>query len=146
MTNGRRRGHDVSGLRHDCERLLAECNGLLRMTVCNADAGRLPGARSGEVKPPGTMMDPAALKTVIPQAIAAVARARVRWLEPVQEEMDRIITAAHDRRLTDAELAEFIRAAAENMPDLFARMDQNALADALENATGLTVEKVLSHA
>lgn len=80
--------------------------------------------------------EPVAVKELVPAAVARVAQARVRWLEPIQEAMDQLIAAALNRTLSDADLVRFISRAAHNMPDLFAKMDAKALGDAMEDVLG----------
>ncbi len=38
--------------------------------------------------------------------------------------------------MTDEQLTEFLTAAAKSLPDLFAKVNVNALADSIENALG----------
>jgi hypothetical protein len=76
------------------------------------------------------------LDAIVPAAIARAADARVRWLEPLGETMDRLIAATRDGRLGPEDLDRFLTEAASNLPDLFARLDIEALADALEDALG----------
>lgn len=95
-------------------------------------AERLELANAGKSEAPV----PEPLRELIPAAVAHVAKARQRWLEPLQEEMDRLIAAARDGKLDDAELTAFLSAAAQNLPDLFARLNHDALANALEDVMG----------
>lgn len=82
---------------------------------------------------------PRALEEMIPAAVARATRARVRWLEPLGETMDQLIQAVREERLDDDALAQFLEASAQTLPDLFARLDVEALEDALEDALGAAV-------
>lgn len=90
-----------------------------------ADSGRGPADRAHS-----------RIERIAYQAIAESVGARTRWLEPVAKEMDRIIAAAADNRMTDAELIAFLEAARRKLPELFGRMDHTALAQSLEAAMG----------
>ncbi|MBX3747324.1 MAG: DUF935 family protein [Verrucomicrobiae bacterium] len=106
----------------------------------------MPGGQAAEPLPedgiearaaaPARRTHPEALDAIIPAAIARVTDARARWLEPLGETMDELIAAARDERLDDQALDRFLREAASNLPDLFAQLDHDALAGALEDALG----------
>jgi len=77
-----------------------------------------------------------AIPELVKQAMADAAGARVRWLEPLQQEIDYLVETIRVGKLTDAELGKFLESAARSLPDLFAQLDTNALADSLEDALG----------
>lgn len=96
----------------------------------NAASGADPGAESDH------QVLPAVVEEIVTAAVAESVGARRRWLEPVREELDALIARAQSGQITDADLTTFAEAAARSMPDLFARMDVNALADSLTAAMG----------
>lgn len=85
--------------------------------------------------------DPEAIPELVKQAVADATGARVRWLEPLQDEMAALIETIRSGALTDAELARFLDAAAKSLPDLFAELNINALADSIEDALGAAAVK-----
>jgi len=93
---------------------------------------RAAAATNGEVAE-------AAVDELVRQAVASSVGARVRWLDPIRAELDRLVEAARNEKLDDQALAQFIDQAARNLPDLFAQLDVNALADSIEDALGAAV-------
>jgi hypothetical protein len=71
---------------------------------------------------------------LVRQAVARVVGARERWLAPVQQELDNLVKAIQNESLDDQALVRFAEQTARNLPDLFAKMDINALADALDDS------------
>lgn len=78
--------------------------------------------------------DPEAVGAVITRAVARVADVRPRYLGPVQRELNRLILAAKSGQLSDIQLAEFLTASANRMPELFGQIDHGAFADELRVA------------
>lgn len=77
-----------------------------------------------------------AVDELVRQAVADAAGVRTRWLEPLAQELDRLIQAAQDHTIDDATLRTFLSDAARNLPDLFAALDSRSLADHLEAYLG----------
>jgi phage gp29-like protein len=76
------------------------------------------------------------ISRIVWQAMAESVGARTRWLEPVAAELDRIVQAAANQKLGDEELVAFLEAAQRRLPELFGKMDREALASSLEDAMG----------
>jgi phage gp29-like protein len=81
-------------------------------------------------------MLPETAQEIVTAAVAESIGARRRWLEPVQEQIDRLVQAAMSGEVSDADLARFAEECAREMPDLFARMDIGALAESINRALG----------
>lgn len=91
----------------------------------------------GRGKLGGEPRDPAAaVADLVRQAVAEAAGVRTRWLEPLAQELDRLIEAARDDRMSDDELRLFLLQAQRNLPDLFGQLDIGALSDHLEAYLG----------
>lgn len=73
---------------------------------------------------------------LVRQAVANAAGVRTRWIEPLAQELDRLIQAAQDQAIDDDTLMTFLADAARNLPDLFAAIDAGSLADSLEEYLG----------
>ncbi|HMP84142.1 MAG TPA: DUF935 family protein [Verrucomicrobiota bacterium] len=76
------------------------------------------------------------ISELVRQAVADAAGARVRWLEPLQEEIDALTEVIRQGKLSDEGIGRFIESAAQSLPDLFGQLNTNALADSLEDALG----------
>jgi phage gp29-like protein len=62
-----------------------------------------------------------------------------RWLAGVKPFFRKLIVAARDERVSDAELVQTLEAAQKEFPELFNKMNKEALAEALEAAMGAAV-------
>ena len=60
----------------------------------------------------------------------------VAWLAPVREAMARIEAKVKDKSATDADLLDFLEEAAAKLPELFGKMDKDALARIFEAGMG----------
>lgn len=76
------------------------------------------------------------IKNIVSIAIAQSVGARRRWLEPLSDEMEKLIQAAQSWEIPDEALVQFLEQAQRKMPALFHRMDHAALAKSLEGAMG----------
>jgi phage gp29-like protein len=59
-----------------------------------------------------------------------------RWLAGVKPFFKKLIEAARDERVSDAELVQTLEAAQKEFPELFSKLDTKALSDALEASLG----------
>lgn len=73
---------------------------------------------------------------IVRLAVADAAGVRTRWLAPLRSEMDRLIAAAKNPAISDAALVQFIADATRAMPEIFSKLDKDALAKSLEAAMG----------
>lgn len=76
------------------------------------------------------------IDAIVWRAMSDSVGARTRWLEPLAAEMNRLIEAAANERLSDTELLVFLESAQRKLPELFGKMDHAALAASLESAMG----------
>jgi hypothetical protein len=80
---------------------------------------------------------------IVRRAVATAAGVRERWLSPLAKEMDKLIEAAQSSNVSDEQLRGFIEAARKSLPELFAQMPVEVLADHIENAMGQAAVKAL---
>ena len=74
------------------------------------------------------------IRRIVEKAVAESVGARVRWLEPLRNELDGLIELAATNSVSDAELVKFAERCAKRLPLLFHKMDHRALAKSLEAA------------
>lgn len=58
------------------------------------------------------------------------------WLGPVKPIFAELVAKAQDEKITDADFIQAVEAASKSMPELFSKLDTDALADAMEAAMG----------
>ena len=117
------------------------CGRHSRGGVCGGE-GAAEGKKAGNGRVKG---DPGqAVEDLVRQAVAEAAGVRTRWLEPLAQEMERLIAAARDESLSDEALKAFLEASRRNLPDVFAQLDVGALADHLEAYLGTAAVRALS--
>lgn len=98
--------------------------------------------RSGDGKPSASVPThphthtPTHSSSALRAAAAAALGVDPAWLAPVAELLTEIERKAADDSLSDSDLIGFLEAAAARIPELFDRMDHNALAETLESALG----------
>lgn len=78
----------------------------------------------------------AATDQLINHALENLTGVEAKWLEGVKPFFARIIAAAEDQNLSDADFVKFLESAQRKMPELFSRMDSAAVAQALEETMG----------
>jgi phage gp29-like protein len=75
----------------------------------------------------------------LPERLAAALGVPSAWLGPVDSLLRELEAKAADQAVSDAELLAFGEEAAARLPELFAEMDVDALAELLERAMGAAV-------
>ncbi|MEK9752269.1 MAG: DUF935 family protein [Rhodospirillaceae bacterium] len=71
--------------------------------------------------------------------VAAELGVPAGWLNPVAGLLQDLERRAQDRNMSEADLLKFLEKARDRLPELFDRMDHQALADVLEGALGAAV-------
>ena len=62
--------------------------------------------------------------------------ARRRWLAPLREEIQRLLTTAQNDRFDDAQVVRLIRAGQERLPELFEDLDVAQFSEHLNKVAG----------
>ena len=62
-----------------------------------------------------------------------------RWLEPVRQEMERLCMMAVDPEVSHPAFLRAVQKSAEEMPELWERLDASPLAELLEKGMGAAV-------
>jgi hypothetical protein len=78
------------------------------------------------------------------EQIAAQLRIPPRWLNPIRDALDEIEKLARRRDVPDAELLTLLDRAAQRLPEVFERMDKEALQHTFEAALGGVVLNTLA--
>jgi hypothetical protein len=96
----------------------------------NLPPGLFIGARAGQPR----TQPPQASR--LAEQIAAELRIPPRWLNPIRDALDEIEKMARRRDVPDAELLTLLDRAAQRLPEVFERMDKEALQHTFEAALG----------
>lgn len=88
---------------------------------------------------------PLANRATLKDGLAELLGARSEWLAPVAQLFDSIEKAARNGELSDSDLLTAVEEAALRLPELFADMDVNALAGALETSMKDAAQKAAAN-
>lgn len=84
---------------------------------------------------------PDAVNEIVTAAVAECAGAKRRWLEPVTEQINALVAAARNGSVSDEAVVTFAASVMKSLPDVFVRMDINALSESINSALGAAAVK-----
>jgi hypothetical protein len=83
-----------------------------------------------------TARNTAATEKLIENVLEDLTGVQARWLGDVKPFFRELLAKAEDSTLTDAEFIAVLEASAKKIPELFGRLNTQALQDAMEGAMG----------